>query len=145
MYQWLKTFIRLGLALVKGAPPTEDQCKKLANRIGFIRETHYGKEFAVRADPNAQNVAYTSDALQLHTDLPYYDYAPGATLLHCISQTKSPGAFNLLVDGFYVAERLKQEYPKAFESLTKTLVNWSDYGEDGGFRFEKIFRNPVIW
>lgn len=69
----------------------------------------------------------------------------GVTMLHCISQTKSPGAFNLLVDGFYVAARLKRENPKAFETLTTTLVNWSDYGEDAGFRFEKLQRNPVIW
>lgn len=103
-----------------------------------------GKEFAVRADPNATNIAYTSNPLQLHTDLPYYDYVPGCTLLHTIQQTKSPGAFSLLVDGFYVANRLKQEHPNAFECLTKTLVNWCDYGEDGGTRFETIQRTPII-
>lgn len=131
--------------MLKNAPLTEDQLRRVIVRVGFIRETHYGKEYAVRADPNATNVAYTSNPLQLHADLPYYDYTPGVTLLHCISQTKSPGAFNLLVDGFYVAEKLKRENPKAFECLTTTLVNWSDYGTQDGFRFEKIMRKPVIW
>lgn len=145
MHQWIETLARNGVAMIKNAPLNEEQCRRLANRIGFIRKTHYGKEYAVRADPAAQNFAYTSNPLQFHTDLPYYDYVPGLTLLHCISQTKSPGAYNLLTDGFYVADRLRRENPKAFECLSTTLVNWCDYGEDSGFKFEKIFRNPVIW
>lgn len=145
LYQWLLTLVKYGVVLMKGAPLTEDQCRRLINRIGFIRQTHYGLEYAVRADPNAQNVAYTSNPLQIHTDLPYYDYVPGTTMLHCIAQTKSTGAFNSLVDGFYVAKRLQQENRDAFECLTNTLVNWSDYGEDAGIRFEKINRSPVIW
>lgn len=137
--------IKYGVVLMKNAPLTEDQCRRLINRIGFIRQTHYGLEYAVRADPNAKNVAYTSNPLQIHTDLPYYQYTPGTTMLHCLAQTNSAGAFNSLVDGFYVAERLKQENPKAFQCLTTTLVNWSDYGEDAGIPFEKIHRSPVIW
>lgn len=141
----MNTLTRYGVAVIKNAQLTEDQCKKLTDRIGFIRETHYGKEYAVRADPNAKNVAYTSNPLQFHTDLPYYDYTPGVTLLHCISQTQSPGAFNLLVDGFFVAKRLKHENSRAFECLSMTLVNWCDYGDDAGSKFEKINRSPVIW
>lgn len=145
LHHWIDTLARNGVAMIKNAPLNEEQCKRLADRIGFIRETHYGKEFAVRADPAAKNFAYTSNPLQFHTDLPYYDYMPGVTLLHCISQTKSPGAYNLLADGFYVADRLKRENPNAFECLSTTLVNWCDYGDDAGFKFEKIFRYPVIW
>lgn len=110
--------------MIKNAPLTEDQCQKLASRVAFIRETHFGKEYAVRADPNAKNFSYTSNPLQFHTDLPFYEYTPGVTLLHCIAQTKSPGAFNLLTDGFHVAERLKKENPNAFKCLATTLVNW---------------------
>lgn len=145
LYEWLETLSRYGVAMIKNAPLDERQCRRMCDRVGFIRETHYGKEYAVRADPNAKNIAYTSEPLQFHTDLPYYDYVPGVTLLHCISQTNSPGAFNSLADGFYVAERLKLENPKAFECLTTTLVNWCDYGDSAGVKFEKIYRNPLIW
>lgn len=136
--------MRYGTALIKGAPLAENQITKLINRVAFVRQTLYGKEYAVRADPNATNIAYTSKPLQIHTDLPYYDYVPGCTILHTLAQTKSPGAYNLLVDGFYVANRLKRENAKVFDCLTKTIVNWSDYGEDGGVRFETIQRTPVI-
>lgn len=141
LYQWLQTLAQYGVALIKGAPLTEDQCRRLVDRVGFIRQTHYGLEYTIRADPKAQNVAYTSKPLQFHTDLPFYDYVPGTTMLHCIAQSKSTGGFNSLVDGFYVAKRLQLENPKAFECLTKTLVSWGDYG----IGFEKINRSPVIW
>lgn len=144
MYQWLLTLSQNGVAIIKNAPLTEDQCLNLANRIGFVRETHFGREYAVRADPNAKNYSYTSNPLQFHTDLPFYHYAPGVTILHCIAQSKSPGAFNILADGFYVAERLKQEYPEAFKCLTTIPVNWCDYGDENGFRFEKVLRYPAI-
>lgn len=38
----------------------------------FFRE-----EFHVTAKPNTSNVAYLSGHLQMHTDLPYYEYTPG--------------------------------------------------------------------
>lgn len=119
--------------------------QRLAERVSFIRKTQYGDIYAVRAVPNAKNYAYTSNPLQLHTDLPYYEYKPGVTLLHCIQQTKSPGAFNLLTDGFNAAQRLRLMNPRAFECLSTTLINWSDYGDYNGSKFEKIFRHPVIW
>lgn len=144
LYKWLQTLAYYGTALIKGAPLTEDQLAKLINRVSFVRRTLYGKEYAVRADPNATNIAYTSNPLQMHSDLPYYDYVPGCTILHTIAQTKSPGAFNLLADGFYVANRLRHENPKVFECLTKTVVNWCDYGVDSGIRFETIQRAPMI-
>lgn len=145
LYEWLDTLSRYGVAIIKNAPLTDDQVQRLCDRVSFIRQTYYGKEYIVRAEPGATNFAYTSHALQFHSDLPYYDYMPGVTLLHCIQQTKSPGAFNLLADGFYVAEKLRQTNPKAFECLTKTMVNWSDYVDSPNKKYETIFRNPVIW
>lgn len=141
----LESLARYGVVMIKNAPRTEDQIRKLANHIGFIRRTQYGEEYSVRAIPNATNYAYTSNPLQLHTDLPYYDYKPGVTILHCIQQTKSPGAFSLLADGFNAAEKLRKQNPAAFDCLTQTIVNWSDYGEYNGKKFVKLFRSPVIW
>lgn len=141
----MDTLARRGVAILKNASLNEDQTRKIAERIGFIRKTHYGEEFFVRVVPNTTNYAYTSNPLQFHTDLPYYEYKPGLTLLHCIQQTKSKGAFNLLADGFYVAARLRRENRSVFDCLSKTVVNWSDYAEEGGDKFEKLNRLPVIW
>lgn len=141
----METLARYGVAMIKNADSNEDQVKILADRVGFIRKTQYGEQYAIRVDPNATNFSYTSNPLQFHTDLPFNEYVPGVTVLHCMAQTKSPGAFNLIVDGFHVAERLRKENPKVFKCLSTTLVNWSDYGSDGGTRFENLLRFPVIW
>lgn len=142
---WLQSLAINGVALIENAPLDENVCRNVADRVGFIRKTHYGEEFTVKAKENTSNVAYLSSPLQMHTDLPYYDYKPGVNLLHCIVQSMSAGASNLLTDGFYVAERMKREHPHFYETLTQTLVNWSDYGEENGNRFQTINRAPVIW
>lgn len=142
---WLHSLSVNGVAMINDAPSTEDTCRRIADQIGFIKKTHYGEEFIVRAKEGTNNVAYLSAPLQIHTDLPYYEYKPGVNLLHCLVQSSSPGAFNLLVDGFYVANRMRREYPDFYRILTETIVNWSDYGQEDGFEFRKVYRAPVIW
>jgi hypothetical protein len=49
------------------------------------------EEYMVKHQPGTSNLAYTSGNLQMHTDLPYYDYKPGVSKsnkavfkVHCI-------------------------------------------------------------
>lgn len=130
--------------MITDAPSTEFEARRLADRIRFIRRTHYGEEFIVRAKDQTSNVAYLSTPLQMHTDLPYYEYKPGVNLLHCLVQTTSPGAFNLLADGFSVATQLQQSHPDFYAVLTSTLVDWWDLGDENGNHFYSKYRAPVI-
>lgn len=97
------------------------------------------------AKPGTSNVAYLSTPLQLHGDLPYYEYMPGANFLHCFMQTESEGGYSLMSDGFYAAETLKLKEPELFNILSTTLVDWSDVGQEDGNKFHSIYRAPVIW
>uniref|UniRef100_A0A182W6S7 Gamma-butyrobetaine dioxygenase n=1 Tax=Anopheles minimus TaxID=112268 RepID=A0A182W6S7_9DIPT len=143
--QWIEALIAYGIVMIKGAPLTENECRRLADRVGFIRKTHYGEEFIVKAKEGTSNVAYLSTPLQMHTDLPYYDYKPGCNLLHCLVQSTNPiGGENLIADGFYVAEQLRQFHPDEFRLLSETLVDWSDLGADEAGTFHSIYRAPVI-
>ncbi|XP_070493633.1 gamma-butyrobetaine dioxygenase-like [Chironomus tepperi] len=144
LYKWLHSMITHGIAIITDVPETESEVRVLSNRVAFIRRTHYGEEFIVKAKEGTSNVAYLSENLQMHTDLPYYDYAPGANLLHCLVQAKSEGAENLLTDGFYIAEKMRNEYPEEFEILTKVLVNWSDIGQEDNIHFHSLYRAPMI-
>lgn len=144
LYKWLHSMITHGIAIITGVPESESEVRVLANRVAFIRRTHYGEEFIVKAKEGTSNVAYLSENLQMHTDLPYYDYAPGANLLHCLVQAKSEGAENLLTDGFYIANKMRNEYPEEFEILTRVLVNWSDIGQEDNIRFHSLYRAPMI-
>ena len=40
--QWIEALIAYGVVMIKGAPLTESECRRLADRVGFIRKTHYG-------------------------------------------------------------------------------------------------------
>lgn len=57
---------------------------KILNRISHHRETFFGTPFEVINVPKPNNTAYTADALRNHTDLPYFEYAPGYQFLHCL-------------------------------------------------------------
>lgn len=141
---WIEALIRYGVVMIKNAPLTELECRKLAERIGFIRKTHYGEEFIVKSKEGTSNVAYLSTPLQMHTDLPYYDYKPGCNLLHCLVQSQSSGGQNLIADAFAVADRIRHEHEQDFRLLSETLVNWTDIGMDEVGQFHSIYRAPVI-
>jgi gamma-butyrobetaine dioxygenase len=80
LLEWLLELERRGVALVEKAGTTDaSTVRRLAERVAFIRRTHYGEEFSVKAKTDPSNVAYTGQPLQLHTDLPYYDYKPGVS------------------------------------------------------------------
>ncbi|KAK2724878.1 hypothetical protein QYM36_001373 [Artemia franciscana] len=67
-------------------------------------------------------------------------------ILHCIAQdmTSAEKGENQLVDGFAVAENMRDKYPDAFKLLATTLVDWSDVGVDDSFTFNKVYRAPVF-
>lgn len=144
LHDWLKSLATHGVTIIENTPQTEKEARKIADRVGFIRRTHYGEEFMVQAKEGTTNVAYLSAPLQMHTDLPYYHFAPGVNLLHCLVQSKSSGAQNLLSDAFYVAHLMKKNFPEEFNSLSTVLVNWTDVGEDTGPPFHSIHRAPMI-
>jgi gamma-butyrobetaine dioxygenase len=143
LYKWLRSLTVNGIATITGVPESEWEARKIADRVGFIRKTHYGEEFMVKAKDATSNVAYLSANLQMHTDLPYYEYVPGVNLLHCLVQSKSGGAQNLLIDGFYVADKLKREHPKEYKLLSTVLIDWSDIGEEDT-SFHSLYRAPMI-
>ncbi|CAG0902822.1 unnamed protein product [Darwinula stevensoni] len=144
LYEFLHNWEVYGLVLIKGAPLSMGQVRKVAERIAFIRRTHYGEEFSVIAKPNPSNVAYDAGPLQLHADLPYYQYKPGAELLHCIVQAEGSGGANTLVDGLHLAEMMRVQDPHSFNLLSSVHVDWSDIGVEDGEPFHKIHQAPIL-
>ncbi|XP_018322233.1 gamma-butyrobetaine dioxygenase-like [Agrilus planipennis] len=144
LYCFLKDLAIYGVVLLKDAPMDPSANSKLSQKIAFVRETHYGKEYVITSKPGTNNYAYLSSLLQQHTDLPYYEYNPGVVFLHYVVQTESEGGQNLLTDGFFVAEKMRREMKEHFELLSTVHVNWSDYGTEDFVKFCNIFRTPVI-
>ena len=99
-----------GISLVKKMPPTVDTLNFLCYRIGFPKTTHYGTHFVVKSKQDANNVAYTTNTLDMHTDLPYYLYKPGVQFLHCIEQYNVIGGENEFTDAVFIPwYKLKKE------------------------------------
>ncbi|MDP6159273.1 MAG: TauD/TfdA family dioxygenase [Acidimicrobiales bacterium] len=145
-----RALVRDGLAIVDGlavgndaegpgATGTGADIVDVANLWGPVRETNYGEIFHVRAEANPTNLAFTSRALNVHTDNPYRRPVPGYQLLHCLVAS-DVGGVTVLVDGFRAAELLRDEEPGAFELLSTRSVpfRWSGDG------FDLRNRGPLI-
>ncbi|XP_056134384.1 gamma-butyrobetaine dioxygenase [Lampris incognitus] len=126
---WLLALRRVGIVYLKGAPLEQGQVARLSERIGYLRLTFYGHTWQVQDKPMANNVAYTSGMLSLHTDYPALHFPPGVQFLHCLSPAVKGGE-SQVVDGFHMAEKLQIEDPEAFQILTSCRADFTDTGTD---------------
>ena len=114
---WLRDVASLGFGLLRDVPAESEKIFDVVKLFGFVRDTNYGKLFDVRTEQNASNLAYTPKPLSVHTDNPYRDPCPTLQLLHCLVQADK-GGLTALSDGFYAADKLRQEDAEAFDLLT---------------------------
>ncbi|XP_049326944.1 gamma-butyrobetaine dioxygenase [Astyanax mexicanus] len=126
---WLMALRRVGIVYLKGAPLEQGQVARLSQRIGYLRLTFYGHTWQVQDKPMANNVAYTSGKLSLHTDYPALHHPPGVQFLHCLQQAQQGGESEA-VDGFHMAELLRKDHPDAFNTLSSLRVDFTDTGSD---------------
>jgi gamma-butyrobetaine dioxygenase len=120
---WLEPFLTLGFVIFEGVPSEPGMVLKVGAMFGFTRETNFGALFNVRSTPDANDLAYTSLPLDPHTDNPYRAPVPGIQLLHCLVNETS-GGLSTLVDGFAVAQALRERQPEAFRILSSTPVRF---------------------
>ena len=121
---------RQGLAILTGGPAEPGYVERIVARFGFIRETNYGRLFDVRSESRPSNLAYTAEALDLHTDNPYRDPPPTLQLLHAIRADAEGGA-TCFADGFAHARALEADAPDAFDRLARQPVEFAYAAPDG--------------
>lgn len=141
LLDWLEILHSYGIAIVKNSPTKKNSAFKILNKISHVRETFFGTPFEVINIPKPNNQAYTADALTNHTDLPYYEYAPGYQFLHCLINN-AEGGISTCLDGFKIAHFLKESNPDIFNLLVKTAINFidNDYTQDK----IRIHHSPII-
>ena len=131
LIQWLNLLHEKGFSIVKNSPTEKKSALPLLNRISHIRETFFNTPFEVISIPKPNNLAYTSKRLVNLMDLPYYELPPGYQFLHCLVNN-AEGGMSRAVDGFFVADYLRNNDPETFKTLTKVpavFVN-RDYTQD---------------
>lgn len=119
--QALEAVIGEGLVRLRGLPTAPGTLGNIAARLGTLRATNFGSLFDVRSKPDPDSNAYTSIALPPHVDLPTREYQPGLQLLHCL-ENSAAGGQAVMMDGFAVAEALRERHPEHFKTLTR--VRW---------------------
>jgi len=140
LLKWIKSLQEYGFAKITGGAKESGEIIKIANLIGYIRETNYGKFFDVKSEVNAVNLAYTNLGLQAHTDNPYRDPVPTIQILYCLENSTS-GGDSKVVDGFKAAILLKEKNEEYFHLLTKYCARF-EYNEDEKTHLES--RRPMI-
>ncbi|WP_051288478.1 TauD/TfdA family dioxygenase [Brumicola pallidula] len=118
---WAEAMLDEGVALIQHMPNSDEGLKTLCELFGTVRPSFSGYTFDVKSKANPENLAYTSKALELHTDLPAEELAPGIQFLHC-RVNDAQGGNSLFVDATAVANALKQQHPKYFKILTEYEV-----------------------
>ncbi len=133
LLQWLLAVRDIGLTQVRGVPTEPGSLKPIAQRISFIRESNFGVLFNVQSKADADSNAYTAFNLPLHSDLPTRELQPGLQFLHCLVND-ADGGESIFVDGFAIAEALRQEDPEAFQSLCEIPVEFRNKDRHSDYR-----------
>lgn len=118
---WLEALIVEGIAVVTGMPDTDEGLTRLVRVMGQVRPTFFGDYFDVRTHINPTNTAYTSAALELHTDTPAEEHAPGIQFLHMRANSVEGGR-NLFGDGMAAADDFRRLDPEGFRLLSTVDV-----------------------
>jgi len=136
---WLSALYEFGATKLKRLALEEDMVGRIAARISFMRETNFGTLWTVQSLPQTNTNANTSLELPPHTDLPTREQEPGLQFLHCFAN-EAIGGQSVLVDGFRVAEILREAEPGLFELLTQTGIDWHNTDRETDYRCKA----PVI-
>ncbi|KHA72572.1 gamma-butyrobetaine dioxygenase [Pseudomonas chlororaphis] len=133
LLQWMIAIRDIGLTQVRGVPTEPGSLKLIAQRISFIRESNFGVLFNVQSKADADSNAYTAFNLPLHTDLPTRELQPGLQFLHCLVND-AEGGESIFVDGFAIADALRQEDPESFKALCEIPVEFRNKDRHSDYR-----------
>ncbi|KAH7460029.1 Gamma-butyrobetaine dioxygenase [Phytophthora ramorum] len=140
---WLEKLHTFGFTIVGGVPYGHKRVEDVGRRISIIRNTFWGESsWDVKDIPDPTSLSLTGGALFPHTDLCFSDSQPGVQFLHCLELTaaKIEGGESTLVDGYFVADKIRRESPEAFKVLTTERVAHVFSSNKHHFRFD----GPVI-
>ena len=109
------------LPLLPTCPANRDELTRFAERIGYVRASNYGPDWAIEASLDPDTPVYSQQGLRVHTDLPYREVPPGVQFNLCVV-ADATGGESIVTDGFAIAEELRRDHPAAFELLTTVDV-----------------------
>jgi gamma-butyrobetaine dioxygenase len=130
---WASALASHGCSLLTGVPKSAN-VGDVARRLGPVRDTNFGLLWDVVAEPDPVTNANTALPLPPHVDLPTREYQPGIQLLHCLVN-EATGGESILVDGFRLADEVKNTRPDLYETLCTIPWDWANRAKTSDYRF----------
>ncbi|KAM3868674.1 trimethyllysine dioxygenase, mitochondrial [Diretmus argenteus] len=141
--KFLHNFLLYGVAFVEDVPVTVEATETVTRRVSLIRETTYGRMWSFTSDFSRGDSAYSSVALDRHTDTSYFQEPCGIQVFHCLKHEGSGGR-TLLVDGFYSADKVLQRSPENFELLARVPIRHEYIENTGSHRNHMVGVGPIL-
>ena len=121
-HDWLVSLRDYGVARLEGLPDKDGLLTSVVERIGAIRESNFGRMYTLEIKDDPDSNAFTSDALLQHIDMPTRECPHGLQFLFCRANSTSGGE-GIYVDGYKIAEDLREEEPEHFQALCN--IDWT--------------------
>ncbi len=132
---WLRALQDYGIARLEGLPAEEGLLEKLVTRIGPVRESNFGRSYSLFVKPDPDSNAFTNAALLQHMDMPTRECPHGLQFFFCRDNTVVGGE-GLFVDGYRIAEDLRQEEPHVFAALSEIVWTFNNRARNSDYRAE---------
>jgi len=122
---WADALLRYGFALLDGC--TNRKLHKLASAIGPLHHTEHGPSVTLTSLPGANSLAFSGYELTPHTDYSAHMHtAPLLQFMMC-QRNDAVGGESVVVDGFRIAEELREKHPEHFAMLVTTAVDFEHF------------------
>ena len=122
MFELLRDY---GIVELRNVSNNPEETERLANLVGPIHQTTvYGYIYDVQAEPVSKLGGKTAMHQDPHHDDSFYYSPPGIDVFHCLLNPAGGGGESTYVDGFAIAEAIREEAPEAFELLTTVPVSF---------------------
>ena len=129
--EFLKKLYKFGFLVIQNCKTEMSSVEKIAKKIGYVRQSIFGGLWSFESNQDMADSAYTQDELRPHTDSTYSNDAPGLQLLLCCHY-KAKGGESIMVDGFKIAQKIKEDDKDLFHLLSEIEVK-GQYVGDGVF------------
>lgn len=118
-----------GFAVITDCPTSVNSVADIVAEVGYVRNSIFGGIWTFEANQAMEDSAYSSGALRPHTDGTYCIDPPGVQILLCLEK-EGAGGESILVDGFAVAQEIKQRHAQDYQALREINIS-SSYCGDG--------------
>lgn len=129
LYKLFSSVSEYGFVIVKDVGTDPDETLRLAKKIGYVRDTHFGHVGNLMLRVSGTHIADFPTEILPHTDETYRPTPIGINIFHCIQPSDDGGGVSTLVDSLYCANQLASEFPELFDLLTKTPIQHERYTE----------------